>query len=366
MKRFKEYSEISAQIHAPEELKRKVLARARMEKLEHDKGHYSRGWSFVQKAAVAAILAVALPVTAFAAAKGLGLLDHLQKRGMENIEAVQELVNSGEELSGDVQAKTYENKYAKYTVLEAVCDAWSLYLAAKVEPLDENTLLLPQYFMPEDLAVNLGIEGVTEGTVAEYAASLGKKIAYASVGYFVDGEHLDSGEDFAYGEDGTLYYYHSAQNISGAENITLKCMGTGYDESMTMESVDRVEFFVRLRDKSGEIDTENYSVFEDKLLEDTGIRVNSIAFEKSEIGLYATVRFDASDAKFADIDFKLVDSNGEELARMPGMGGGTLDNGDGTFSRTLYYQAPKTLEGLRLVIRDFGAGVEYGPYGFKK
>lgn len=366
MKSFKDYSEISEQICAPEELKRRVLKEARKTRAEHNKTQHTRGWSFARRAAVAAILALALPVTAFAAAKGWGLLDYLQERGMQNVEQMEELVNRGEEMSADVQPNSYLNKYAKYTVLEAACDARTMYLAAKVEPLDDETLLLPQYIMPEDKVVNLKIEGVTEGTVAEYAEALEKKIAYAGVGYFIGGNHLDSGEDFAYGEDGALYYYHSAQNISGEDSITLKCMGTGYDESMTMESIDRVEFVVQLKNKSSDSHAETFTVFDEKAYEDTGIQINTLTLEETEIGLYATVCFTAADAKFVDVDFKLVNGNGTELVRMPGVGGGTVENGDGSLSRTLYYQAPENTEGLQFVIRDFGSGQEYGPYTFGK
>ena len=364
MKTFKDYTEVSTQIHAPEELKRRVLMEARRTRMEQSRGHYSRGLRFVQKAAVAAVLTVALPVTAFGAVKGLGLLDHLQERGMENIEAVQELSSTGAELSSDLEAITHQNQYAKYTVLEAVCDSESIYLAAKAEPLDTETLLLPQYIMPEDDVVNLGIEGVTDGTVREYAESLGKKIAYASIGYSVDGNHLDGGEDFAYGEDGALYYYYSARNISGEDKIILKCTGTGYDESMTMESIDRVEFVIQLTDKSSVSGEEVCTEFDPKAYEDTGIQINSLTLEKTEMGLYATFRFTIRDAEFTDIDFKIVDISGQELAKMPGIGFGTIENGDGTFSRTLYYQLPESLEGLRFLIQDINNGVAFGPYAF--
>ena len=366
MKIFKDYSEISEQICAPEELKHRVLKEARKMRVEHNNAQYTRGWSVARKAAVAAILVLVLPVIAFAAAKGLGLLDHLQKQGLQNVEQMEELVNRGEELSSDVQANSYLNKYAKYTVLEAACDSGTIYLAAKVEPLDDKTLLLPQYIMPEDKVVNLKQEGVTEGTVAEYAEAQGKKIVYAGVGYFIGENHWDSSEDFAYGEDGALYYYHSAQNISEEGSITLKCMGTGYDESMTMESVDRVEFVVRLKDKSSDLNTEMFTVFEDNIYEETGIQIHSLSLEKTEIGLYATVFFMETDAKFRDIHFKLVDGDGNELRPMPGLGGGTIENGDGSFSRTMYYQAPESTAGLRIVVRDFGNDREYGPYTFEK
>lgn len=365
MRNFKEYSDVSAQIHAPEALKHKVLQEARQIRMEQkNKGQCGRGWSFVHKAAVAAVLAAALPVTAFAVAKGMGLMDHLREQGMQNVEIVQELANSGAELSGDEQANSYKNKYAEYTIFEAVCDSQSIYLAAKVEPLDDRTLLLPQYIMPEDNAANLGIEGVSEGTVKDYAESLGKQIAYAGVGYSIGESHLDGSEDFAFGEDGALYYYYSAQNISGEKNITLKCTGTGYDESMEFTSIDRVEFVVRLTDKSSTTDGMVYASMDPKAYEETGIQINSLTFEETEMGLYATFNFSVADARFVDVGFKLVDGAGKELVWLPGLGSGTIENGDGTFRRTLYYQMPDSVEGMQFLICDFGNAVNYGPYSF--
>lgn len=367
MRTFKDYTDVSSQIHVPQELKHKVLMEARQSRTEQrSMERYRRGWGFVQKAAVAAILAAALPVTAFAVAKGMGLMDHLRQRGMQDVETVQELANSGAELSNDVQANSYENKYAKFTILEAVCDSQSIYLAAKAEPLDNETFLLPQYIMPEDNAANLGIAGITEGTVKEYAESLGKKIAYASVGYSIGGSHLDGAEDFRYGENGELYYYYSAQNISGEETITLKCTGTGYDESMEFESIDRVEFVVRLTDKSSTSDGVVYAAIDPKAYEETGIQINSLSIAETEMGLYATFNFDAADAKFLDIEFKLVDEAGNELSRLPGIGSGTIENGDGTYSRTCYYQHPDSIDGVKFLIWDFGNEVDYGPYTFEQ
>lgn len=370
----REYKELSKNIHAPEALKSQVLQEAvRSETKKKRDGRYSRGWSVMQKAAVAAILVIALPITAYAAAKGLGLMDYLAGRGMQNMEAVEALHNDATELtvSGaqtefDEQGlATVRNDYAEYTILEAVCDSSTIFMEAKVVPLEENTLLLPSMIFEEmDSAECLGIEGVSGGTVCEYAAANGLNLVHASVGYWVGEKHLDGSEDFRYGEDGALYLYYSAHNISGDKEITLNCAGTAYTPEMTV--ANRVEFEVTLTDKSSTVRELVYRTFDAKAWEETGIQINSLTFKVTEMGLYATFTYSVTDAKFNDIDFKIVDAAGEELAYLPGeMGSGTIDNGDGTFSRTNNYQIPVSMEGLRFVIRDFQNSADYGPYSFE-
>lgn len=371
----REYKNLSRNIHAPEQLKAKVLesvARNEPEK-KTAAGRYSRGWSFVQKAAAAAVLAVVLPVTAFAAVKGLGLLEYLENRGMRDIEAVGELRNDTTEMTVSAFEATVDeqgivtvrNHYAEYTVLEAVADSETIYLSAKVEPLDDSYFLVPEGIFNASVGC-LGIEGldaVADQPIEEYIESIGKTQVTASVGYWIEESHLDGAEDFRYGEDGTLYIFYSAYNLSGSKDITLKCAGLAVTEGMNL--ADRVEFEVQLTDKSTSTKTA-YSVFDPKTVSDTGIQINSLVVEETEMGLYATFTFTAADAKFTNIVFMLVDASGEELAHLPDvLGSGTIDNGDGTFSRTVNYQKPASMEGLQFIIRDFSGDVNYGPYSFE-
>lgn len=361
MKTYHEYTNLSQKIHAPEELKAKVLqsaAESGRSRKKASAGCSSRGWGFVMKAAVAALLAVTIPVAAYAAAKSMGLTDWLTASGMQDVQNVEKLTNSG------LEGSSYRNGYAEYSILEAVCDSQTIYLAAQVKPIDSSYFLVPQYIMEEDSVSNLGIDGLTEGTVGEYAASLGKSLVYAGVGYYNGENHLDGSEDFRYGNDGTLYYYYSAQNISGSRDITLKCSGYAYTTGMSV--ADRAEFEVTLFDKSSATET-LYTNMEPAAASETGIQVNKLKIAETEIGLYAAFTFVKDNANFEDITFALLDAAGQELRYMPGIAGsGMVDNGDGTCSVTMYYQKPDSMDGLQFAIRDSGNDVNYGPYSFSK
>lgn len=367
MKGYRDYTELSQKIHAPEELKVKVLQSAAESSRSRKKisaGYYSRGWGFVMKAAVAALLAVTIPVAAYAAAKSMGLTDWLAAFGMQDVQAVEELTNSGLELSGGKEGSSYRNSYAEYSILEAVCDSQTIYLAAQVKPIDSSYFLVPQYIMEEDSVLNLRIDGLTEGTVGEYVASQGMSLVYAGVGYYNGESHLDGGEDFRYGNDGTLYYYYSAQNISGSKDITLKCSGYAYTAEMSVP--DRVEFEVTLFDKSSVTDTV-YVNIDPAAASETGIQINKLKIAETEIGLYATFTFVKDNANFEDITLKLLDAAGKELKYMPIIAGsGIMDNGDGTCSVTMYYQKPDSMDGLQFAIRDYSNDVNYGPYSFSE
>ena len=60
--------------------------------------------------------------------------------------------------------------------------------------------------------------------------------------------------------------------------------------------------------------------------------------------------------------FKLCDAEGTEFKLLPGMGGTINDNGDGSFTETVSYQKPASLDGMTITIKDVWNGVSYGPY----
>ena len=383
-----DYTELNEEIHAPKELKDRVLLVAVQNggKMKKGKGHYSRGWSVLQKAAAVAILVVCLPVTAYAAVKRFGLMDYLSQRGMEELLGAEQLVITPSELYVDATEGTvaetdsedgavyYSTKYAKYTILEAICDSQTIYLAAQVKPLGDY-FLIPQYLSPEDSVANLtGLEYLYDEnpgmTIGEYAASKGKNVAYAGVGYKVNqnGEEvpMTGGEEYRYDADGTLYYYFTTQNISGSDEFTLKCTGNGYEQGAGIEEIERVAFDVKIASKSNDAADTVYTSIDPEVKEETGIQVHSLTLAETEMGLYATFRYSITEAKFEDIFFKLVDPNGEDLSSLPGTSGtGSISNGDGTFSCTVNYQKPASLDGLQFMIRDLGNSVNYGPYSFE-
>lgn len=378
MKTYHDYTELSRKIHAPEELKAKVLRSAAEGSGCREKapaGRYSRGWSVLQKAtaaAVAAVLAITIPIAGYAAVNGLGLKERLAKWGMQDVQALEELTNSQEEISGGAtnvasesggqeEAAGYSTQYAKYFVEEVILDSKTLYVKAKIMPLDDTYLLIPDIWMGE----NIIVDGVNMGTVEEYAASQGKTPVYAGIRFDNSETPINGGGyDYSLSADGSMYYYFSGENTFSSNEIALECTGLARTEGMN--KADRVEFKVQLRDKSSVVASRIYTTFDTKALEETGIQINSLTLEETELGLYATFNYAANDAKFDGIFFKVMDASGKELEYLPGVGGAATGNEDGTFNCVLYYQKPATMDGLQFAIRDIGNDVNYGPYSFEK
>lgn len=387
MKTYHEYTNLSQKIHAPEELKAKVLQSAAESSRSRKKasaGHYSRGWSALQKAAaaaVAAVLAVTLPIAGYAAVNGLGLKDYLAQRGMQDVQAVDELTNSGEEIAAnqptsatqeptsatqeqaeDKGLVTYSNQYAKYTILEAALDSETVYLAARITPLDDSYFLVPNCIGWNEPASGLQIEGTTEGTVEQYAASQGKVPVTVSVG--ATGEVSNgSAQDFRYNEDGSMNYYWIGQNPSGEKEITLNCAANGTRGNI--EPDNRIEFDLQLKDKSSAKE-KIYRSFDPAAFDETGVQVTELTLKQTEIGLYATFTFRTDNAKINGIFFKILDANGEELDTLPLVSGGARVDSGGISTCRVFYQIPDTLDGLQFAIRDVWESINYGPYSFSE
>lgn len=383
--KLSDYTELNERIHAPKELKAKVLAAAAQtasEKTKKYQGLYSRGWSVLQKAAAAAILLVCLPVTAYAAAKGFGLLDYLDQLGIENLQDVEKLVVTPSEIPADVaenqDAETeqipahqdnnvvYRTQYAQYTVEEAILDSNIIFIAAKVTPLDSRYLLIPDISFSEDVFT---IEGVEVGTAEEYAASEGKEIVYAGI-RFGDTEGILEGAGYSYklAADGSVYYYCQAANSFGSKEILLQCTGLAHTAAMAV--ADRVEFEVYLTDQSTATTKKICTTIDPAAVLETGVQVNSITFEETELGTYVHINYTIVEPKFEYASLQLLDVNGEELPDLPGAVTGPVENPDGSLTATRAYQKLKTTDGLVLVIKDVWntTNVEdpnYGPYSFR-
>lgn len=356
MNTYRNYTYISQQLQAPKALKESVMAMAAQERrTAHNR---RRSFSFLPKAAVVALLAIVLPVTAFAAIKGMGLLDYLTQAGIRDAAVVEEHAVNVE------QKAVYQNDYARYTIVEALCDEQVLYIAAEITPLDESTLLVPQYVMEEESASILKIDGAEEMTVGAYAASVGKSLVYADVGYWNGDAHLDGAVDFRCELDGTLHYYYSAANTFETSDMTLSCAGLAYTDAMSV--ADRVEFEVALFNRIL-TQEQTYTSFDPAIATETGIDITKLALQETELGLYATFTFtlENDDAWRDCLSFRLEDETGAQLLVMPNISHGITDNGDGTYSASLAYQKPNETTNLQFVIRNYVENRDYGPYSFE-
>ena len=305
---------------------------------------------------IAACLVLSLGIVTYATGI-FGLVDYLRNRGLD--------AKVVESLTNDVSVDTfsYKNQYAEYTVLEAVIDKQSIYISARVEPLDDRYFLVPEAVFTDDPVAWLGIPGLENDKtpVKQYVESTGKTYVQVSLSCALGDEIITTMKDFSYGEDGTLYLYTGNENISDSRNITIKCIGSAVTEGMTV--ADKVEFEVQIDDKSS-MKSGMITEFDERIFDETGINLNNIGIEETEIGLYVTFEYE-NDGSITSLDgtwFKLCDADGTEFKLLPGMGGSINDNGDGSFTETISYQKPASLDCMTITIKDVWNGVSYGPY----
>lgn len=319
---------------------------------------------------IAAVLVSVLAVTALAAGNGFGLRDYLTELGMKNTEDIQKLsaipegdsdTESGQPSVGaqdeDVEGVSFWNRFAKYTVLEAVLDPNTLYVSVKISPLDSESILVPDIAFDGDIVTADG-KTLADLRNGEDAA----KLIYAGVRLDnSDGSVEGLGYTFKFDAEGNLYYYISGQNTFDGNEFSIHCTGLTLTEEMSL--AERVEFDVTLSNKSTEsIRYEAEIADPGKVYEETGIRIGRIDCEETELGTYITVSYAAFDSPYEYLSMRLVGPDGEELPRLPGVTFQREQLSDGSYSQTLAYQKPESLEELQLIIKDVWGNTSFGPY----
>lgn len=377
MKEFREYTELSQHIHAPEALKAKTLWRAGterqarpVEKPEKKKpGRYSRGAGALRKAAVAAAAALILvPATAYASQKFLlGDAPFLKK----NDEQVESLINTYPQETapapGETQTPENANDYAAYRVAEALCDSSSLYLVAEISPVNDEYLLVPRelgFNEPVSQMRIEGLQGVDENmTIEDYAASLGKTPASVWLDYRCGGQEPEGGWSSVCTKEGKIYQYFTGKNPAGTESFTLSCTGNVLTDTMweagdlSLREAQKVSFDVQISDKSSRTRVKEFTQFEEM---DIGITVHSALVERTELGTYVTFRYTPTDPEMTFCFFEVRDSQGNFPGSLAGYDSAPRDNGDGSYSVTAGYQSLDSLEDLSFLVG--GMDFEYGPF----
>ena len=378
MKEFREYTELSRRIHAPEELKERTLWRIKTERQTRPEektgkkkpGRYSRGFGVMRKAAVAAAVALILvPATAYASQKFLlGDAPFLKK----NDEKVESLINTYPQETapaapGETKTPENANDYAAYRVAEALCDSSSLYLVAEISPVNDKYLLVPRELGFNEPVSQMridGLEGVDENmTIEDYAASLGKIPASVWLDYRCGGREPEGGWSSICTKEGKIYQYFTGKNPAGTENFTLNCTGNVLTDAMwesgdlSLREAQKVAFDIQVSDKSSRTPVKEFTRFEEM---DIGITVHSALVERTELGTYVTFRYTPTDPEMASCFFEVRDSQGNFPGSLAGYDSTSRDNGDGSYSVTAGYQNLDSLENLSF--RVCGMDFEYGPF----
>ena len=303
---------------------------------------------------IAAAVAASLTITAAAVAHYLDLSAYLKIRGMEDTSGVEQL---SEELTGQ---ECFSNDLAEYKIMDASCDSSLIYLVVEIQAKSQDQMVIPQYVDPGDSVQNLNIEGVTEGSILDYANSIGKAPVYASFA-IVSEEIGSTSEDVRCTTEGTMYVYMTAANTTGQQEITLHCTGVAYPaDNATVEAMVRSEYDLTIHDRSSR-KTLEFTTFDEEMARDLHITPIGLTFEETEMGTLVTLTY-RSESEQADIVnyFNIVDAEGEKLLWMPGSDGEIRELPDGTYTATLILQNIPSYEGLRIQFPN------HEPYEFSK
>ena len=304
--------------------------------------------SYIKVAAITLVCILSLGTTAYAAAKYFGLVDFLGKAEITESESIEKLTKE----TMAEQGYSTSNEYATYTLKEALVDKELIYMVVEVTPKSDSYLLAMQDCSPEDSVMNLFIDGVTEGTVQEYANELGKELVLVGMGLFMDEDLVSCVHDAKGTTDGKLYYCITATNGFGVNELDLKFAGSAYlSSAQTMEDVSRCSMDITLRDYSSQEEKTYFPVMSNKW-EDSGFELGVVEVKETELGVYATYIYKADRLREDQyIGFILSDMDGNKFDYMPYyINGGEEIIDDGYRKVTYAYQKPENVKDLQLYI----------------
>lgn len=305
---------------------------------------------------IAAIIVSMLAVTAYAAARRFGLKEWLSELGMTNLEEL-DAISVAIQPQEEIRIYDWATNDAAFVVQEAILDDNSIYVAARIVPLNENCILVPDIAFDEDLVTS---DGLTLAELRETKVS----IVYAGIRCENSDGSVDGlGYSFKIGDNGDFYYYISGQNTYRKDSFELPC--TGLSHTGTIESKECVDFGVMLHNKSNTTERTVY-IPEKRVFSETEVQVNSISFSETELCIYVTFNYTLPEAEYEFLSLRLVGTDGKELSSLPGFSGGEAKHiSNNTFEATRAYQKPLDINGLKLIMKDVWNDTEYGPYGIE-
>ena len=330
---YADYQNINDRIHAPDHLKEDVLQKARAMQRKPSRT--------LPKLLAAAALAAVIPLSVLAVTQMPGLREYLTRFGMHNTEAVEQLVEK------NTQATPHSNDFADYLIEETLCDGNALYVRVKISPRDSSHFLVPEYTMLSDSIQSLELEGPAGQTVGEYLKAIKKEPVFASVWLGTNGEGSQGWCD----PQGNLYYYITAQ--MPADGL-LHVSGTA--QTMQMREASRVTFEYEVENKASAQET-TASRYDPRITE-SGIEMDSIQVEETELGYYVTFTWHKL-YENRSVSLSLTDASGDYLPGLPAFSSGQTLNADGSYTQTLSAQKTVGMEDLYFVIQW---GQPFGPY----
>lgn len=303
--------------------------------------HFRKKKSYVKAAAAcAAILLVG--TSAYAAASRLGIADFFAKRDMNMPrEEVEKLVDTEVKQESAASDKK-EDSLVDFRIREALCDSNQIVVEVEALPMDpEHYLLIPTDSGLDMPVTDLDIDGVTEGTVGEYAKAQGKEVLFVSA--YVQDEHISNNSiDFTLESDGTMVIVIRADNVMKEDIMNLTCLGTYHTaDASSVEDIVRNTFTFQLTDQS-KSEEYVYEADEDTVLEHLGGFVfDQLVINKTELSLGVNIQSHVTKENISQkekeqhsIWYRIYTEDGTELTMLKGSMGYADWTEDGIYQIT--------------------------------
>lgn len=263
--------------------------------------------------ALAACLVFALAISAYAA-NLFGIREMFRSENRELPEAVETYIQNQEEVASmeELQAE----------VTQSLCDGSRLLVTLELHG-KEDYFLLEQSVDPQDLVQNIGLEG--NGTVEEYARSMGKKLLHVGVLLNADNRIGVQSTKFQYHGDGSMTALVEA-GLNG-EISEAVCLITAVVPGGNVEDVKRMEIPVSI---SGAPVVDNGEFVPDMPDAIAGMTVGNAAVTESPMGL--TIRWLVVISEDGELSVRNVELDGLDY----GEGGMVLeDDGNWYFTASM-------------------------------
>ena len=258
----------------------------------------------------------------YAAVTGSNLLEEFKNQGKQVLsKEAEKLVDRKPQIIETESLKKL--KYVNYTIDEIVCDDYTIYAKATLTPKDADkyTLLgdniLEHNLTQKDSVSILKIDGLTKGTLKEYAERDGRKIIFVTCDFALTSMPKGAGASswFEYGENGEVYCYTSIEGIPRSQKEYTEQVCISEYEGYDCEKAGGMECLtVAVSNKSSVNIRKEYKTVEDTL--DYGIKVDKISAVITELGTYLTVEHTRQiehDGYKGPIVYRILDEDGNEI-----------------------------------------------------
>lgn len=238
-----------------------------------------------------ACLVFALAISAYAA-NLFGIREMFRSENRELPEAAETYIQNQEEVASmeELQAE----------VTQSLCDGSRLLVTLELHG-KEDYFLLEQSVDPQDLVQNIGLEG--NGTVEEYAQSMGKKLLHVGVLLNADNRIGVQSTKFQYHGDGSMTALVEA-GLNG-EISQATCLITAVVPGGNVEDVKRMEIPVSI---SGAPVVDNGEFVPDMPDAIAGMTMGNATVTESPMGL--TIRWPVEIPEDGELDVRNVELNG--------------------------------------------------------